>query len=228
MKSIFLVEDDKEIAKNLIRLLCSEGFAAVHAATQKEAVSKLSDGKFDLALVDISLPDGNGFSVCTEIKETQDIPVIFLTASGDEASVVTGLNMGADDYITKPFRPRELIARIKAALRKSGQSPSVFEINGLSVDTASGIVKKQGREVFLSALEYRLLLVFTANPGRIITRDRLLDELWDAAGEFVNNNTLTVYIKRLREKIEDDPSDPQIILTVRGTGYRLGGGDVSK
>lgn len=228
MKSIFLVEDDKEIAKNLTRLLRSEGFAAVHAATQKEAVSKLSDGKFDLALVDISLPDGNGFSVCTEIKEAQDIPVIFLTASGDEASVVTGLNMGADDYITKPFRPRELIARIKAALRKSGQSPSVFEINGLSVDTASGIVKKQGREIFLSALEYRLLLVFTANPGRIITRDRLLDELWDAAGEFVNNNTLTVYIKRLREKIEDDPSDPQIILTVRGTGYRLGGGDVSK
>lgn len=228
MKSIFLVEDDREIAKNLTRLLRSEGFDAVHAATQKEAVSKLSDGKFDLALVDISLPDGNGFSVCTEIKETQDIPVIFLTASGDEASVVTGLNMGADDYITKPFRPRELIARIKAALRKSGQSPSIFEINGLSVDTASGIVKKQGREIFLSALEYRLLLVFTANSGRIITRDRLLDELWDAAGEFVNNNTLTVYIKRLREKIEDDPSDPQIILTVRGTGYRLGGGDVSK
>lgn len=228
MKSIFLVEDDREIAKNLTRLLRSEGFDAVHAATQKEAVSKLSDGKFDLALVDISLPDGNGFSVCTEIKEAQDIPVIFLTASGDEASVVTGLNMGADDYITKPFRPRELIARIKAALRKSGQSSSVFEINGLSVDTASGIVKKQGREIFLSALEYRLLLVFTANPGRIITRDRLLDELWDAAGEFVNNNTLTVYIKRLREKIEDDPSDPQIILTVRGTGYRLGGGDVSK
>lgn len=228
MKSIFLVEDDREIAKNLTRLLRSEGFDAVHAATQKEAVSKLSDGKFDLALVDISLPDGNGFSVCTEIKETQDIPVIFLTASGDEASVVTGLNMGADDYITKPFRPRELIARIKAALRKSGQSPSIFEINGLSVDTASGIVKKQGREIFLSALEYRLLLVFTANSGRIITRNRLLDELWDAAGEFVNNNTLTVYIKRLREKIEDDPSDPQIILTVRGTGYRLGGGDVSK
>lgn len=228
MKSIFLVEDDKEIAMNLTRLLRSDGFAAIHAATQREAVSMLSDRKFDLALVDISLPDGNGFAVCTEIKQAQNIPVIFLTASGDEASVVTGLNMGADDYITKPFRSRELIARIKSALRKSGQSSSVFEINGLSVDTASGIVKKHGKEIFLSALEYRLLLVFTGNPGNIITRDRLLDELWDAAGEFVSNNTLTVYIKRLREKVEEDPADPKIILTVRGTGYRLGDGDASK
>lgn len=227
MKRIFLVEDDKEIAKNLARLLCSEGFTVTHAPTQKEAVAMLTENKFDLALVDISLPDGNGFAVCTEIKQTQDIPVIFLTASGDEASVVTGLNMGADDYITKPFRPRELMARIGTALRKSGQVPAAFEINGLSVNTASGIVKKDGKEIFLSALEYRLLLVFINNPNQIITRDRLLDELWDAAGEFVNNNTLTVYIKRLREKIEDNPSAaPQIILTVHGTGYRLGGGYV--
>ena len=152
---------------------------------------------------------------------------MFLTASGDEASVVTGLNMGADDYITKPFRPRELVARIRAALRKSGQAPSAFEIFGLEVDTASGVVKKDGKEVFLSALEYRLLLVFVSNPKSIMTRDRLLGELWDAAGEFVTNNTLTVYIKRLREKIEDDPADPKIILTVRGTGYRLGDGHAS-
>lgn len=154
--------------------------------------------------------------------------MIFLTASGDETSVVTGLNMGADDYITKPFRPRELIARIGTALRKNGRSGAAFEICGLSVDMAGGVVKKNGREVFLSALEYRLLLVFVNNPRSIITRSRLLDELWDAAGEFVNDNTLTVYIKRLREKIEDDPANPQIILTVRGTGYRLGGGNVSE
>ena len=228
MKQIFLVEDDKEIAKNLTLLLRSEGFTVTHARTQGEAVSLLDGDKYDLALVDISLPDGNGFVVCTEIKQTQDIPVIFLTASGDEASVVTGLNMGGDDYIIKPFRPRELIARIETALRKSGHSPSAFELCGLHVDTTNGVVKKDGKEVFLSALEYRLLLVFVRSPRSIITRDRLLDELWDAAGEFVNNNTLTVYIKRLREKIEKDPANPEIILTVRGTGYRMGGNNVSE
>ena len=175
MKKIFLVEDDKAIAKNLMLLLQSEEFAVSRASTQGEAIGILAEGRFDMALVDISLPDGMGFAVCTEIKQTQNIPVIFLTASGDEASVVTGLNMGADDYITKPFRPRELIARIRAALRKTDCSPAVFDRNGLSVDVASGIVKKNGKEVFLSALEYRLLLVFVNNPRNIITRERLLD-----------------------------------------------------
>lgn len=222
MKQIFLVEDDRAIAKNLMLLLHSEGFAVAHASTRDEALSIFSENKFDLALIDISLPDGNGFTVCTEIKETQNIPVIFLTASDDEWSVVTGLNMGADDYITKPFRPRELIARIGTALRKSKNFGLDFEICGLHVNTASGIVKKNGTEIFLSALEYRLLLMFINNPKSIITRSRLLDELWDAAGEFVNDNTLTVYIKRLREKIENNPANPKIILTVRGTGYRLG------
>ena len=222
MKQIFLVEDDREIAKNLTRLLETEGFSVRHAPTQAEAVQLLGQETFDLALVDISLPDGNGFTVCTQIKQAQTIPVLVLTASGDEASVVTGLNIGADDYITKPFRPRELLARIGAALRKAGQVPAVFTIQNLTVDMVNGLVKKEGRELFLSPLEYRLLLLFINNPKTILTRDRLLDELWDAAGEFVNDNTLTVYIKRLREKIEDDPASPQIIRTVRGTGYRLG------
>lgn len=228
MKRIFLVEDDAAIAKNLTLLLRSEGFTVTHAPTRRDALAALDTGQFDLALVDISLPDGNGFAVCTEIKAARDIPVIFLTASGDEASVVTGLNMGADDYITKPFRPRELLARIGAALRKSGRAGQDYAAGGLHVDTASGIVTKNGGEVFLSALEYRLLLIFLNNPKSILTRGRLLEELWDAAGEFVNDNTLTVYIKRLREKIEDDPANPQIILTVRGTGYRLGGGYASE
>lgn len=228
MERIFLIEDDRKIARNLILLLRGEGFAVSHAATCADALAMLGSNTFDIALVDILLPDGNGYMLCTEIKEKQDIPVIFLTASGDESSVVTGLNMGADDYITKPFRPRELIARIGAALRKAQSLPVIFERNALSVDAASGIVKKNGKEVFLSALEYRLLLVFINHPNIIITREQLLDELWDAAGEFVNNNTLTVYIKRLREKIEEEPAKPQIILTVHGIGYRLGGGDVSE
>ncbi|MBE5977674.1 MAG: response regulator transcription factor [Paenibacillaceae bacterium] len=228
MPRIFLVEDDKAIAKNLMLLLSSEGFTVTHASTQGEALAALGQNKFDLALIDISLPDGNGFIVCTQIRETLHIPVIFLTACQDEASVVTGLNIGADDYITKPFRPRELIARIRTALRKSGRPGSAFEIGGLHVDTASGIVRKNGMEIFLSALEYRLLLVFLNNPKNIITRGMLLDELWDAAGEYVNDNTLTVYIKRLRLKIGDDPANPKIIMTVRGTGYRLGDGNASE
>ncbi|MGO3602523.1 MAG: response regulator transcription factor [Enterococcus malodoratus] len=226
MTEIFLVEDDQVIAKNLIILLQAEGFVVTHAANMNDAFAKVRENKFDLALVDVSLPDGNGFTVCTEIKALQEIPVIFLTASADESSVVTGLTMGADDYITKPFRPRELVARIKNSLRKSGQVQTAFEVLGLYVDSTSGSVRKNGSDVFLSALEYRLLLVFVNNPKSILTRERLLDELWDAAGEFVNDNTLTVYIKRLREKIEDEPAKPQIIQTVRGIGYRLGGSNV--
>lgn len=226
MTHLFLVEDDQVIAKNLLILLQNEGFIVTHAASKSEAFTLLAENKFDLALVDISLPDGNGFTIYTEIKSQLAIPVLFLTASDDEASVVTGLNMGADDYIIKPFRPRELLARIKNALRKNGQESAIFEVQGLYVDITSGIVRKNGHEVFLSALEYRLLLVFVNNPKIILTREQLLEELWDAAGEFVNDNTLTVYIKRLREKIEDDPAKPQIILTVRGIGYRLEGSNV--
>ena len=226
MTHLFLVEDDQAIAKNLMILLQMEGFIVSHAVNKREAFTLLSKNKFDVALVDISLPDGNGFTVCTEIKSKQAIPVIFLTASDDEASVVTGLDMGADDYVIKPFRPRKLLARIRNALRKSGHGQTTFEVSGLYVDIAGGVVRKNGKEVFLSALEYRLLLVFVNNPKNILTRERLLDELWDAAGEFVNDNTLTVYIKRLREKIEEDPTHPEMILTVRGIGYRLGGSNV--
>lgn len=154
MKKIFLVEDDQTIAKNLNLLLQSEGFAVIHAPTQNDAFRVLTRNQFDIALIDVSLPDGNGFIVYTKIKEIQEIPVIFLTAFGDEASVVTGLNMGADDYITKPFRPRELIARIKVALRKNSHPSAVFEIGELHVDMASGIVKKKGNEVSLSPLAY--------------------------------------------------------------------------
>ena len=148
--------------------------------------------------------------------------MIFLTATDDEASVVMGLEMGADDYIIKPFRPMEMISRIKSVLRRTGRAQAVFEIGNLRVDSVRGTVHKNGKEVYLSALEYRLLLVFLNNRGVVLSRSKLLESIWDIAGEFVNDNTLTVYIKRLRDKIEDDPQNAQIIRTVRGIGYKVG------
>lgn len=223
MAKILLVEDDKSIVENLSEYLRDEGFETDSAGGQTEAIEKLGLNKYDLVILDITLRDGNGFAVCSAVKATTNVPVIFLTASGDEYSVVTGLDMGADDYVSKPFRPRELLSRIKNVLRRGGKAAPVLELDGIRVDTARGTVTKDGREIFLSALEYRLLLVFLNNMGAVLGRDRLLEEIWDVAGEYVNDNTLTVYIKRLREKIEDDPQNPKIIKTVRGFGYKVGG-----
>lgn len=219
-----LIVDDEPSIVNLIRMnLKLEGYDTVCAYTGREAVEAYAAQRPDIVLLDIMLPDMDGYDVLRAIQELdRSAAVIFITANDKRTSKILGLELGADDYITKPFRPRELVARIQAALRKSGRAASVFTLDGLQVDTASGLVKKEGGEVFLSALEYRLLLVFLNNAGNIVTRDILLHELWDASGEFVNDNTLSVYIKRLREKIEDNPADPKIILTVRGTGYRLG------
>lgn len=222
MDKILLVEDDKGIVDNLTEFLRKEGFEVEAVGGQKDAIMKMEDGCFDLILLDVSLADGNGFAVCSAAKSITDTAVIFLTASGDEYSVVTGLDMGADDYINKPFRPRELVSRIKNVLRRKGINHSILKIADISVDTVKGIVLKNGTEIFLSALEYRLLLVFFNNKGAIMSRNILLQEIWDIAGEFVNDNTLTVYIKRLREKIEDDPQNPTIIKTIRGLGYKIG------
>lgn len=222
MNRILLVEDDKSIVENLSAFLRDEGFVVESTSTQDEALNLVEHKEFDLVLLDISLSQGNGFAVCSGIKASKDIPVIFLTASGDEYSVVAGLDMGADDYINKPFRPRELISRIKSVLRRCGKTPSTMEEGGLKLDPVKGTVHKNGKEIFLSALEYKLLLVFFNNRGKVLTRNALLDEIWDVSGDFVNDNTLTVYIKRLREKIEDDPQRPVIIKTVRGLGYKLG------
>ena len=181
----------------------------------------LAEEKADLVLLDVSLAEGNGFAACRAIKAEFDVPVIFLTASGDEFSTVTGFDLGADDYIPKPFRPRELISRIRNVLRLTGSMGKTVKLGDVVVDTEKGTAVKNSRDLFLSALEYRLLLFFINNRGIVLTRERLLDAIWDVAGEYVNDNTLTVYIKRLREKIEDDPTDPKIILTVRGTGYKV-------
>lgn len=222
MHKILVVEDDTLIVRNLSELLRQEGFAVTTASGQKEALQAAENVGFDLALLDISLLDGNGFSLCKSLKERYQLPVIFLTATDDEASVVMGLEMGADDYIIKPFRPMEMISRIKSVLRRTGRAQAVFEIGNLRVDSVRGTVHKNGKEVYLSALEYRLLLVFLNNRGVVLSRSKLLESIWDIAGEFVNDNTLTVYIKRLRDKIEDDPQNAQIIRTVRGIGYKVG------
>ncbi len=222
MTKILLVEDDKSIVRNLIDFLNSEGYSVNSVSGQASAISEVEKNHYDLLLLDISLADGNGFAVCSAVKSISDTPVIFLTASGDEFSVVTGLDMGADDYINKPFRPRELLSRIKNVLRRSSSGNTILEHDKIKIDTVKGVVTKDGKEIFLSALEYRLILVFFNNKGAVLSRSRLLEEIWDIAGEFVNDNTLTVYIKRLRDKIEDDPQNPTFIKTIRGLGYKVG------
>lgn len=222
MTNILIVEDDTSIVTNLTAFLHNNGFAAETAAGQSEAICKMKEQQFDVLLLDVSLNEGNGFALCREIRENYDIPIIFLTASGDEYSVVTGFELGADDYINKPFRPRELISRINNVLRRRGSSQvQQISYGGVSVDPVRGTVSKNGSKIFLSALEYKLLLVLFHNKGSVLSRTKLLEEIWDIAGDFVNDNTLTVYIKRLRDKIEDDPQNPTIIKTVRGMGYKI-------
>ena len=221
MIKILLVEDDATIVANLTEYLNSEGYLVRSVSGQSAALQLLAKERVDLVLLDVSLTEGNGFAACKAIKAEFGIPVIFLTASGDEFSTVTGFDLGADDYIPKPFRPRELLSRIKNVLRLTGSTGKTVKLGDVVVDTEKGTAMKNNKDLFLSALEYRLLLVFINNRGRLLTREQLLDSLWDAAGAYVNDNTLTVYIKRLREKIEDDPSNPKILLTVRGIGYKV-------
>lgn len=224
---ILLVEDDKTIASGIEYALQQESFSTV-LCYDIESAKEIITGQVDqlgLCLFDISLPDGNGFDLCKLVKERSDIPVIFLTAIDDEVNVVMGLDMGADDYITKPFRIRELLSRIKSVLRRYHKQPAannVINIGNVRINTLSGKVHKNDGEVLLTALEYRLLLVFANHLGQILSRNQLLEQIWDVAGDFVNDNTLTVYIKRLREKLEDNPQNPTMIITVRGLGYKVG------
>ena len=219
---VLLVEDDRLIVENLTEYLGKEGFSVKSAKGQNEAMELLESTPFDLILLDITLAQGNGYSVCTAVKALYRIPVIFLTALDDEFSVVAGLDMGADDYISKPFRPRELVSRMKMVIRRYyGEKDTLIKTGKLEIDTARGVVKKKGKDIALTSLEYRLLLLFFQKKGKVLSRNFLLEELWDIAGEYVNDNTLTVYIKRLREKVEDKPQEPEIIKTVRGLGYRM-------
>ena len=221
---ILIVEDDAAIVGSLTDLLRREGYETRHASRQDDAVAILGAEGFDLALVDVALAQGNGFAVCAAAKGADPAPaVIFLTASDDEYSTVAGLDMGADDYIAKPFRARELLSRIRCALRRAqGPASGPLRLGDVEIDPSAAVVRKAGREVALTALEYRLLLLFAHSGGRLVTREHVRNAIWDSAGEYVGDNTLNVYVKRLRDKIEDDPSDPKLVLTVRGLGYKAG------
>lgn len=220
---IFVLEDDEAIGIGLRYSLESEGYSVILAKSVKEATDIINSSVFSLYILDLTLPDGNGYDVCKMIKAKGDLPVIFLTAYDDEINVVTGFDLGADDYISKPFRVRELMARIKSVLRRYSKDnvDGVVAIGNVTINTNEAKVTKNGEDVILTAMEYRLLLTLLNNRGNILTRNKLLEEIWDVEGDFVNDNTLTVYIKRLRNKIEDDPSNPTIIKTIRGLGYQI-------
>ena len=225
MLSILFIEDDDTIAMGVEYSLKQDGFQVSLAHRLGEARDLLKRQPFDLVLLDLGLPDGSGYTLCKEIRAVGDTPIIILSARDEEASVVLGLDLGADDYITKPFRLRELISRMKAVLRRRGPvevSDRTLSCGDVTVFTQQAKAYKNGHEVLLTALEYRLLLTLIINRGRVLTRGQILGSIWDVDEDFVNDNTLTVYIKRLREKLEDDPQNPTLIKTVRGLGYQAG------
>lgn len=220
-EKILLIEDNETIILGLTYLLKEEKFNLEIAKTKKEAEEKIKNGTLDLIVLDVTLPDGNGFEICKNIRVTGNIPIIFLTAKDEEKDVVQGLDMGAEDYITKPFRNRELISRIRNVLRRRSHNNYIICKN-IKIDTQMGKVynNEANEEILLTKLEYKILLNLFNNQNKLISRDEILNDIWDIAGNFVNDNTLTVYIKRIREKIGD--KDGKIIETVRGLGYRVG------
>ncbi|MEG0166207.1 response regulator transcription factor, partial [Anaerorhabdus sp.] len=223
MGKILVVEDDNTILGALEFTLIDEGYDVKVAQAVKEAICEIDNNDFDLILLDLMLPDGSGYDICKHVRAKSDVPVIFLTACDEEVNVVMGLELGADDYITKPFKIRELLARIKANIRrhsKSSNEMDILKIGDLEINTKEAIVKKNNQDVYLTAMEYRLILKLIQNPNAVLTRNQILESLWDTNSEFVNDNTLTVYMKRLRRKIEDDVANPKYIITVRGLGYK--------
>lgn len=218
---IFLLEDDEAIGIGLTYLLGNEGYNVTLAKSVKEAEKIIDEKEFSLYILDLTLPDGSGYDVCKRIKAKGDLPVIFLTAYDDEVNVIMGFELGADDYISKPFRVKELMLRIKSVMRRYSNETSdgIIKINNLKINTNEAKVYKNNEEIILTAMEYRLLLILLSNRGKVLSRTALLENIWDVAGDFVEDNTLTVYIKRLRDKIEEDPAKPEFIKTVRGLGY---------
>ncbi len=220
---ILMIEDDEAIRTGLKYYLEQENFEVIETDNGKDSLKILTDEDISICLLDVNLPDINGFDLFKKLKEIKDIPIIFLTANDLETSIVMGLDMGADDYVTKPFRARELISRIHNALRKKRQgTTNIIHFKNITVDLNGARVLKDNKDVFLTALEYKIVLTFFLNPNVIFTREKILADIWDVNEEYVNDNTLTVYIKRIREKLEKDPTNPKIIVTVRGIGYKLG------
>ena len=220
---ILLVEDDKEIREGVEIFLKSQGYEVFQAADGVEGLKVLEEREIDLAIVDVMMPRMDGITMTAKLREKYDFPVIFLSAKSEEVDKILGLNMGADDYITKPFKLNELLSRIKALLRRSLQfskAEAILEANGIRIDTAERLVWKNGEPIDLPLVEYKLLCLFMQNPNHLMPREMILDRMWDGNGNFVDDNTLSVYIRRLRNKIEDTPNAPQYLMTERGIGYK--------
>ena len=230
MINILMVEDDSTIAFGVKYALEQEGFKIDISKDLENARANINEKSYDVILLDVMLPDGNGYDFCKEIRQIKDTPIIFLTACDDEVNIVMGLDIGGDDYMTKPFRVRELISRIKAVVRRNkgeDKSKKVLKYGNLSIHTLEARVFNGDEEVFLTSAEYKLLLILIQNENIVLSRNQILEKLWDVTYDFINDNTLSVYIKRLREKIEDNSSDPKFIITVRGMGYKWNGSEVN-
>lgn len=220
MDKILIIEDDETICLGLKYYLEQEGFKVITTYQKNEILEIIKDTS--IVLLDINLPNINGFDLFKEIKMVKDVPIIFLTANDLEVSIVRGLDMGADDYITKPFKTRELLSRIKNVLRRNKSNSNIINIGNIVIDLNQAKVFKNGIDTLLTSLEYKILLTLALNPDTIFSREKLLADIWDVNEEYVYDNTLTVYIKRIRDKIEDNPNNPKIILTIRGVGYKVG------
>ncbi|WP_274421332.1 response regulator transcription factor [Blautia sp. XA-2221] len=223
MSNILLLEDDLSLINGLSFAFRKQGFELSVARTLKEADSLWADGKYDLLVLDVALPDGTGFEFCQKVRQASKVPIIFLTAADEEMNIIMGLDIGGDDYITKPFKLGVLVSRVNALLRRAKDFSSAdtqLESNGIKVLLLQGQAFKNGELLELTAAEYKLLCLFMRNPNMVLTKEKILDQLWDCDGNYIDSSTLTVYMRRLRIKVEDNPSEPQMLLTVRGMGYK--------
>lgn len=223
MKRVFILEDDLSLINGLSFAMKKQGYDITIARTTMEADELWINGSYDLAILDVSLPDGSGFEFCKRIRQTSKVPIMFLSAADEETDIIMGLDIGADDYITKPFKLAVLLSRVNALLRRSDNfntSETELNSNDIKIKLLKGEVYKQGELLELTASEYKLLCLFMQNPDCILSQEQILGKLWDTNENYIDSNSLTVYVRRLRTKIEDNPAKPKSIITVRGMGYK--------